>query len=228
MSKPMVKVEKVSKRRGRRKVLDGVDFEAEAGQCVGVIGLNGSGKSTLLSILAGVQKADRGMAWVDGSPIFREKKAQGRLIGYVPQENPLIAELTVEDNLKLWYCDDLEEMRRELKEGFLHRLELDKMRKMTVKKLSGGMKKRVSIGISMWAKPKVLMLDEPCAALDMEAKKKIREYLQLYRSQGGTVLLVTHDEDDLEICDKLYVMKAGKLKEVAHTLRGDALLKEML
>lgn len=223
----VVRVEEIYKRRGRKKILKGAGFTAEQGQCVGIIGLNGSGKSTLLSILAGVQRAGKGRAFFYDVDVLKDKKAQGKL-GYVPQENPLITDLTVEDNLKLWYCDDLKKMKKELEEGFLHLLELDGILKMPVKKLSGGMKKRVSIGISMWADPKVLMLDEPCAALDLEAKKTIREYLLQYRKQGGTVILVTHDEDDLNLCDKLYVLKDGKLKEAEVTLRGDALLKEML
>ncbi len=223
-----VKVEGIVKHYGLRKVLKGASFEAGQGQCVGIVGLNGSGKSTLLSILAGVQKADRGTAVFQGVDIFRNRKAAGKLIGYVPQENPLIPDLTVKDNLKLWYCDSPLDMKQQLKEGFLHMLGIDKMLRIPVKKLSGGMKKRVSIGISMWADPKVLMLDEPSAALDLVAKKDIRDYLQAYRNQGGTVIIATHDEDELNICDKIYVVKDGTLQETDRTLRGDRLLEEII
>lgn len=150
------------------------------------------------------------------------------MIGYVPQENPLIQDLTVKDNLKLWYCDSPLDMEKELRDGFLKLLGIDKMLKIPVKKLSGGMKKRVSIGVSMWADPKVLILDEPSAALDLVAKKDIREYLKTYLKSGRTVLLATHDEDELDICSKIYVMSQGVLKETSKELRGDRLLEEMI
>mgnify|MGYP001150041328 CR=1 FL=1 len=223
-----VKVEGVCKSYGRKKVLTNASFIARQGECVAIAGLNGSGKSTLLSILAGVQRADSGKAEVNGIDIFRDTKAAGKMIGYVPQENPLIQDLTVKDNLKLWYCDSTLDMEKELRDGFLKLLGIDKMLKIPVKKLSGGMKKRVSIGISMWADPKVLILDEPSAALDLVAKKDIREYLKTYLKSGRTVLLATHDEDELDICSKIYVMSQGVLKETSKELRGDRLLEEMI
>jgi ABC-2 type transport system ATP-binding protein len=221
-------VEGIEKSYGFRKILKGVSLTAAKGECVAVVGLNGSGKSTLLSILAGVQKADRGTAVCGGVDIFKDRRAAGRMIGYVPQENPLIQDLTVRDNLKLWYCDSPLDMERELQEGFLKLLGIDRMLKLPVKKLSGGMKKRVSIGISMWADPSILMLDEPSAALDLVAKKDIRDYLQAYRNKGGTVLIATHDEEELDICDKMYTMKNGTLKEMDTKLRGDRLLEEII
>lgn len=223
-----VQVKNIQKKYGFRQVLKGASLTAEKGQCVGIVGLNGSGKSTLLSILAGVQKADAGSAYVQGVDIFKEKKKAGRLIGYVPQENPLISELTVKDNLKLWYCDSPLDMNKELEQGVLKLLGIDKMLNMPVRKLSGGMKKRVSIGISMWVNPAVLMLDEPSAALDLIAKKEIRDYLKVYINGGGTVLIVTHDEEELDICDKVYVVKDGVLKEADRSLRGEQLLEEIV
>lgn len=223
-----IQVENICKKYGFRKVLKGASLTAEKGQCVGIVGLNGSGKSTLMSILAGVQKADSGTAQVQGIDIFRDKRKAERLIGYVPQENPLIQELTVRDNLKLWYCDSPLDMEKELEDGFLKLLGIDQMLKLPVKKLSGGMKKRVSIGISMWADPAVLMLDEPSAALDLIAKKQIRDYLKVYLNGGGTVLIITHDEEELELCDKVYVVKDGVLKETDRRLRGEQLLEEMV
>lgn len=223
-----VKVEGVYKSFGRKKVLTGASLTAKQGECVAIAGLNGSGKSTLLSILAGVQRADRGTAVVNGTDIFKDKKAAGKMIGYVPQENPLIQDLTVKDNLKLWYCDSPLDMEKELQEGFLKILGIDKMLKQPVKKLSGGMKKRVSIGISMWADPSVLILDEPSAALDLVAKKDIRDYLKLYLKRQGTVLIATHDEDELDICDKIYVVSGGVLRETSRELRGDKLLEEIV
>ena len=201
-----IRVQDVQKRYGWRKILKGASFEAQSGQCVALLGMNGSGKSTLLSILAGVQNCERGTAVVNGINLLTEKKTAGKIVGYVPQENPLIQDLTVRDNLKLWYCDSPLDMEKELREGLLKMLGIDRMLHMPVKKLSGGMKKRVSIGISMWANPKVLLMDEPAAALDLVAKRDIRNYLQYYLSQGNIVVLATHDEEELDISDKVYIL----------------------
>lgn len=213
---------------GRRKVFYGVDINVQAGQCVGIIGTNGCGKSTFLNILAGLKKADSGDIYFDGK---RVSGVAGRQLfinytGYVPQENNLIPELTVMDNLRLWYRD-AGELRQGLQRGFLHELGIDGMCRMKTAKLSGGMRKRVSIGCALAGSPPVLILDEPGAALDLPGKADIRRYLGMYRELGGTVLLATHDESDLDMCDRVFVLNGGTGREIDRTLRGEALVKTM-
>lgn len=213
---------------GKKKVLLDVNLSAESGQCVGIVGANGCGKSTLFQILSGLRKADRGSIFFDG------KEAGGRAgkklfleyVGYVPQENNLITELSVRDNLLLWY-QNRKELEQELREGFLHMLGLDEMGNLRTGNLSGGMKKRVSIGCALAGKPPILLLDEPNAALDLPGKAQIRQHLLLYKKMGGTVLIATHDESDLDICEKVYAMKQGVSREIDRTLRGDALLLQL-
>ena len=197
---------------GKKKVLCGVDLTADAGQCIGIVGTNGCGKSTLLNILAGLRRADRGEIYFDGN------RAQGRqsfisYVGYVPQESSLIPELSVMDNLRLWY-QDAETLRQSLEQGFL-------------KVLSGGMKKRVSIGCALAGDPPILILDEPDAALDLPGKADIRKYLGIYKQAGGAILLATHDEMDLELCDRVYALNRGVSKEIDRTLRGEELLEQI-
>lgn len=223
---------------GRKKVLTGVDLSAEAGQCVGIVGANGCGKSTLLHILAGLRRADKGTIAFDGEVadcIMRKgqrtpKENEAlfvRYTGYVPQENILIPELSVKDNLLLWY-GDRKILERELTEGFLSALGLSHMADIKVRKLSGGMKKKVSIGCALAGGPPVLLLDEPGAALDLPAKAKVREYLLGYKNRGGTIVLATHEETELDICDKLYALKEGQSREIDKSLRGEALLAQIL
>ncbi len=157
---------------GKKKVLCGVNITADAGQCVGIVGTNGCGKSTLLNILAGLRKADGGEIYFDGN------RAQGRQLfiryaGYVPQESSLIPELSVMDNLRLWYTDAAM-LRQSLEQGFLKALGVDRMCRLRAGKLSGGMKKRVSIGCALAGDPPILLLDEPDAALDLPGKEEIR------------------------------------------------------
>lgn len=221
---------------GRKKVLKGVDLSADTGECIGIVGANGCGKSTLLAILAGMRRADRGRIAFEGNTAFDSDASGGRkqqeklfirYTGYVPQENNLIAELSVWDNLLLWY-EEKAVLRQELQEGTLHRLGLEEMCRMKVSKLSGGMKKRVSIGCALAGHPSVLLLDEPGAALDLPGKAEVRKYLEEYKESGGTIILATHEESDLDICDKIYVLTDGRSREIDRTLRGDALMRQLL
>lgn len=216
-----VAVKNVFSSYGKQQVLKGVDLSADAGQCVGIVGENGCGKSTFFNILAGLRKADSGEIYFDTG------KSPAECVGYVPQEDFLMDGLRVIDNLSLWYHDK-KELRQSLEQGFLNELGVDQMCRMRIEKLSGGMKKRVSIGCALAGNPPILILDEPDAALDLLGKAEIRGYLVRYKEQGGTILLATHEESDLELCDKVYALHNGKIKEIDRTLRGEALINEII
>ncbi|MBQ8005530.1 MAG: ABC transporter ATP-binding protein [Clostridia bacterium] len=207
----VIKVENICKKYGRKQILSDVSFSVKDGECVGILGGNGCGKSTLLSIIAGVRNANCGTLFADEIDLFKNKKKRSELIGYVPQGTPLLDELTAYDNLCLWYGK--REMKEELSCGTLKMLGIDEFLKVPVRKMSGGMKKRLSIGCSVAHKPHVLLLDEPTAALDLICKEQIREYLKKHKDNGGIILLTTHDERELEICDKLFIIKEGVINE---------------
>ena len=101
----MITVNGITKQYGKKVVLRDATFSAKQGECVAIAGANGSGKSTLLKIMAGTLKAGGGSFVAFGHDMLRETEERERLIGYVPQENPLIPELTARDNLRLWYCN---------------------------------------------------------------------------------------------------------------------------
>ena len=228
----MITVTDIASSYGKRQILKGASFTAQTGECVGIVGANGCGKSTLLSVLAGTLKPKAGtviyggkMAWssTGGSGGMRgDREVIRRMTGYVPQENPLIPELTVYDNLRLWYPDK-HMLERELSQGFLSLLGISEFSDKQVSKLSGGMKKRVSIGIATAGMPPILLMDEPSAALDLVCKEDIRAYLQKYLEHRGTVVITTHEESELALCSKIYVMKDGVLNRVDSELRGEAL-----
>jgi ABC-2 type transport system ATP-binding protein len=209
-----VEVRSIQKSYGKRQILKEVSFSAGLGTCTGILGANGSGKSTLLSILAGVQRPDQGEFILEGTDLFRSPKLRASRVGYVPQGTPLLQELTALDNLSLWY--DKEQLQYQLEDGFLAMLGIGDFLKTPVYKMSGGMKKRLSIGCAIASEPKVLLLDEPCAALDLVCKERILNYFRELRSQGGVLLLATHDVQELELCDQCFLLKDGILSPYSY------------
>ena len=212
-----IEIKHLQKKFKRKQVLQDINLMATAGTCIGILGANGCGKSTMLSILAGVQQADGGEFLCYGVDLLKNAKERTHLVGYVPQGTPLIEELSAKDNLLLWY--DRENMNAQLQDGVLKLLGIDEFLKVPVCKMSGGMKKRLSIGCAMAAHPPVLLLDEPTAALDLACKQKIAAYLRQYKAQGGILLLTTHDVMELDLCDQWYIIKDGVL--VPFTFDGD-------
>jgi len=209
----------------RKEVLKNINFKAESGQCIGLIGANGAGKSTLLSILSGIRKPDNGQLVFEGKDLFlkENRKLIKKISGYVPQENPLIEELTVFDNLMLWYFDK-KRLQKEIREGKLVDFGLEEYLKVPVNKLSGGLKKRVSIACAVADNPKIMIMDEPTAALDMLCKHDIMNYIHKCKNSGKIIIFSTHDETELQICDRLYVLRSGELGEVPTGLSSKELV----
>ena len=203
-------------RQKEKQVLKNINFTANRGQCIGLIGANGVGKSTLLSILAGIRKPDDGQLLFDGKDLLlkENKNLLSEISGYVPQENPLMEGLTVLDNLKLWYADQ-KRLQREIQNGILTEFGLEEYLKVPVNKLSGGLKKRVSIAGALADNPEIIIMDEPTAALDMLCKQDIMDYIEKCKRNDRIIIFSTHNETELKICDKLYVLRSGELREVS-------------
>ena len=199
----------IKKKFGKKTILDGVSFTLSSGEVLGIIGGNGSGKSTLLSILAGIVKGDGGDFLYGGKSLFENKKIREKVLGFVPQSTPLLEELSALDNLRLWYSK--KEMEKELDGGVLKSLGINDFLKTTVSKMSGGMKKRLSIGCAVAHKPEILLLDEPSASLDLVCRETIASYLKEFTRKGGTVILTTHEVSEFALCDKILILKDKRL-----------------
>ena len=182
----------------KKTVLTDVNIHAENGECVGLLGLNGSGKSTLLSAIAGIKKPASGI-------ITREGK-----IGFVTQENALIDELSALDNLRMWTPLSKEEIKKELTSSAVSALKVSEFVDVKVKRMSGGMKKRLALTSVLMEKPDILLLDEPLAGLDIPAKTDILNVIDSYRNGGGIVFVASHAEEVFAHCDKIFVLKDGK------------------
>lgn len=220
-----VEIKSIKKKYGKKEVLRDISFSAKSGDCIGILGSNGCGKSTLLSILAGIVPADDGQFLINNNDLFEFPRRRSCLVGYVPQGAPLIEELSAADNLSLWY--DKKELEKELDNGVLKMLGINTFLKTPVSKMSGGMKKRLSIGCAIASHPPVLLLDEPMAALDIACKQNISEYIQKHKQDGKIAFLATHDTMELSLCNKWYIIKDGTLFPFDYTGDIENLVKSL-
>lgn len=219
----MIEVKDIKKSYGKKRVLSDISFQAECGECVAIVGRNGCGKTTLMQILAGVVKPDSGTVSYFGNDPLKQKRVFRQFCGYVPQELPLIEELSVKDNLRLWGAD-----RGAAYEEIVKKFQLKELMNIAVSKLSGGMKRRLSIACALSEWPPILLLDEPVTALDLYYKDSIEQWLNEYRKLNGIVIMTTHDEKEIMNCDRCLFMKDGRLIELDKKTLSIQLIKEMM
>lgn len=194
-----ITVNGICKKYKNQTILTDVSLSAGSGEIIGILGRNGCGKTTLLSIIAGVEKQDRGQV------VFSERGGRA-LVGYLPQINPLIEEVSIVDNLSLW-IDDASRI-----DGVLQAFNCYEIRGKKVGKLSGGMKRRVAIMCALSNSPKLLIMDEPTASLDIEYKRLIHDMMKSFVANGGTIILVTHEQEEINMCNHCYILEGGHLK----------------
>ncbi|WP_404453800.1 ABC transporter ATP-binding protein [Oceanobacillus kapialis] len=199
----MLKVHDLSKNYGSRKVLQNLHFQVQPGEILGLVGENGAGKSTLLQILATLQKQTSGKVTL-GEVSYDDKKKLRKQIGFVPQDIAIWDEFTVEENMiffeKLAWGRKTNEQLRQL----CLDMKLDRW-KEPVKALSGGMKRKLNIAISLIHDPKLLLLDEPTVGIDLKSRKEIGGYLQRLATDEGKIIIYTsHDMDEIiTLCDRI-------------------------
>ncbi|MEM3928260.1 MAG: ATP-binding cassette domain-containing protein [Archaeoglobaceae archaeon] len=208
-----VVVEKLVKDFGNFRAVDEISFEVEEGEIFGLLGPNGAGKTTVVMILATLLKPSSGKAFVAGHDVVKEASMVRKKIGIVFQETTLDLELTVRENLDFHgrlYGLKRDERNRRIKE-VLELVELTEKANVAVKKLSGGMKRRLEIARGLLHFPRVLFLDEPTLGLDAISRRKIWEYI--LRVKGDTtIFLTTHYIEEAEkLCNRVAIMNRGKI-----------------
>ena len=201
-----LEVKGLTKSYGGKQIFSSLSFTISSGETVGLLGRNGTGKTTLLQILAGLLKPDAGEIQYFGQKIPRGSAALSKVCGYLPQENPLLMELSVQDNLSLFTGRSGRPA-----ENLISMFHLEEILNTPVKRLSGGMKRRVSICASVCLGQPLLLMDEPTAALDMEVKREIREWFLQYKKLGGTLLIATHDEEEIRALDRCLKLESGSI-----------------
>ncbi len=219
----MVELTNIQKKYGKKSVLSDISFQIPCGQIVALIGKNGCGKSTLLQIMAGVLRADAGSIYYYGKCVTTDRKAAVGLCGYVPQENPLIEELSVRDNLRLWGGKKQGNFERLIKE-----FGLDELLPLPVEKLSGGVKRRLSIACALINEPSVLLLDEPTTALDIYYQQSIQSWMQEYRKRQGIIFMATHNMAEILEADRCFLMQEGRIRELSKEEIKEERIKEVI
>lgn len=192
----MLEVVGICKSYHGRQVLRDICFALPQGHCLGVTGDNGAGKSTLLRILAQLERPDRGDVRVHGESVLGNREFMRKSVGYVPQRPDLMEELTVLQQLKLWYsaCG----LSGPLPEEPLELMGIGPMLKSRIFTLSGGMKQRVSIAMALLNSPEILIMDEATTGLDREYRERLLVWLEGYLSRGGRVIWCSHHKQELD------------------------------
>lgn len=203
-------------RHGGAVLLDNVGVSILPGEFVALIGGSGAGKSTLLHALAGVAPPQAGTVLYSGQDIYRRATPYAGLIGYVPQDDILHRDLTVERALayaaRLRLPPDTAGAERERRiEAVLADVQMAPQRRQAISKLSGGQRKRVSIDVELLANPSVLFLDEPTSGLDPGLDKAVMHLLRRLGEEGRTIVLVTHATENIGQCDLVAFLAGGRL-----------------
>ncbi|HLQ73059.1 MAG TPA: ABC transporter ATP-binding protein [Bacillota bacterium] len=217
----MLRIKSVHKTFGTKEVLKDVTCEIKRGEIVGLVGENGAGKSTLLEIIATLQRPTKGTIELAENSYDKSLKQVRKQIGFVPQDIAVWEEFTVKENMMFfekfsWKRRSVEELRSLCLDMNLDRWD-DK-----VNTLSGGMKRKLNVAISLIHEPNILLLDEPTVGIDLKSKQEISRHLvQLAKDKHLTIIYTSHDMDEImNVCDYTYCLGDDPFYETFLKERG--------
>lgn len=211
MSELAVDVRGLVKRFGSKIAVNGVDIQLPTGQVWGFLGPNGSGKTTTIRMICGLLSCDEGSGNCLGFDILREAEEIRRLTGYMTQKFSFWNDLTLRENLDFVARMYQLPKRRERVDQTLEKLGLQHRQKQLAGELSGGWKQRLALAAVTLHQPKLLLLDEPTAGVDPQARRDFWDEIHYLSSQGLTVLVSTHYMDEAERCDRIVYLAHGNL-----------------
>ena len=213
MTRNVVQTSGLTKKFGSLVAVDHMDLSVESGEIFGFLGPNGAGKTTTVRILCGLMMPTSGTATVVGHDVVTEPEEVKQRIGYMPQAYGLYDDLTVDENLEFFgsiYRVPRDERRKRTDE-ILQLVRLEEFRKHYAGQLSGGMKRRVSLAVSLVHNPELLILDEPTAGIDPPLRRIFWQYFRELNKRGVTFFINTHYMDEAELCDRLALISYGRL-----------------
>ena len=209
-----ISIRSLTKFYRRFLALDNVSFDVEEGDFFGFLGPNGAGKTTTISVITGLANYQKGDVKVFGNDVRSDYRKTRALIGLVPQEFNFDPFLSAEQILVFeagYFGFPRREARRRAQE-LLEAFDLLKKRKEGYKRLSGGMKRRLLIARALMHRPRILILDEPTAGVDLELRHRLWEFLRRINREGITIFLTTHYIEEAEkLCSRIGVIHEGRL-----------------
>lgn len=207
-------VQDLHKDFGDIHAVQGIDFSIQKGEIFSLLGPNGAGKSTIISMLSGLLRPDKGEAFVMGNSITEALTEAKKHIGVVPQDIALYEDLSARENLIFWgkmYNLRGKALQTRVDE-ILEVVGLTDRQKDRVGKYSGGMKRRINIGVALLHKPDIIFMDEPTVGIDPQSRRNILDNVKTLNEEGMTVLYTTHYmEEAQELSDHIAIMDLGKI-----------------
>ncbi|MBE5935738.1 MAG: ABC transporter ATP-binding protein [Lachnospiraceae bacterium] len=213
-----IEIKDLVKRYKKRVVLNNVSLKVSSGDILGIIGENGAGKSTLMSCMVTLIKPGSGDILIDGESVIAKPEIMRGRVGYVPQEIALYEDLSGIDNLKFWAKTYHIEKKliNERIDKIVEIIGLDRdILKEKVKNYSGGMKRRVNIGVALLNNPDIIVMDEPTVGIDIVSKEYILKVIKGLNKEGKTIIYASHYLDEIEeICNKVCIMNKGNIVDL--------------
>ncbi len=208
---PIIAIRGLTKSYGGRKTVDDVALEVRRGEIVGFLGPNGSGKTTTIRMICGLLKPDSGSGTCLGLDILTQSARIKREVGYMTQRFSLYEDLTIRENLDfVARIYDLDDRKARVAET-IRRLGLERRRDQLAGALSGGWKQRLALAASVMHQPKLLLLDEPTAGVDPQARREFWDEIHRLAADGLTVLVSTHYMDEAERCHRIVYIAYGRV-----------------
>ena len=206
-----IDVHGLKKRFGRKVAVDGVDIAVPEGQVWGFLGPNGSGKTTTIRMLCGLLKPDAGQGTCLGYDVVKETESIKREVGYMTQRFSFWEDLSIRENLEfVARVYGIADRKRKVAET-IARLGLANRQDQRAGELSGGWKQRLALAACMLHEPRLLLLDEPTAGVDPQARREFWEEIHRLSQSGLTVLVSTHYMDEAERCDRIVYINLGRI-----------------
>lgn len=211
---PILEVQQLVKKYGDFTAVNGISFAIQEAEIFSLLGPNGAGKTTTISVLSTLYAPTSGDAVIGGHSVAHDPMAVRRLIGVVPQDLALYDDLTARENLSFWgqMYDLSGKALQERIDQVLEQIGLKDHAKQRVKTFSGGMKRRVNIGVGLLHRPRLLFMDEPTVGIDPQSRRAILDSVKELNRQGMTVLYTTHYmEEAQELSNRVGIIDHGDL-----------------
>lgn len=226
----VLEVQNLVKKYGSLKAVNDVSFDIKEGEVLGLLGPNGAGKTTLISTIMTLEKPSSGDIFVCGWDIRKHSQKIKSIIGFMPQELVMHGYFNLEEVIRFYsgFCGVWPDNNRI--EYLLKKLDLWQHRKKKVRALSGGMKRRMLMVKALVHSPKLILLDEPTAGVDMDFRSSIWDFVTTLKNEGASILFTTHYLEEAEkLCDRVAFIHEGKIRQmgVTKTLISDLTTRQI-